>query len=378
MRWKPLLLTLTLSLNLALTTSLNALAAPDVQTVVAEGEAAIGNNASRAREEAIAQANRMAVEQAMGVYVVSETLVENMALVRDTILTKSSGYISGYKIISESKANGILKVKVEATISVLPLVDQLAKMGLLRDWTVAVVLVSNAGERASNEAAKTRLNQTMIDKGFKLADNQALVALNQPEILEQIQKGNHMAALPVLRDQGVDVLVVGTTLTRATEDGVIETYGGVKTVMTQGRIDARVVRVDTGEILASKSFQAVAGGSSVDMAESKAIDQAAGKAGDFFALEIAKLPAASTAMVQLIVKGLVFNRERAFRDALQRIQGLSKVNRSIYRNQLANYEIEFKGKADDLAEALADAPSLKPFKFDIQSVSSGSIEATAK
>ncbi len=375
MAWKQLLLAFTLSVSLGLG---SAMATPDVQTVVTEGEAAIDNNPSRAREETINQANRLALEQAMGVYVVSETLVENMAVVSDTILTKSSGYISGYKILSESKANGILRIKLEATVSVLPLVDQLAKLGLLRDWTVAVVLVSNGGERASNEAAKTRLNQTMIDKGFKLADNQALVALNQPAVLEQIQKGNHMAALPILRDQGVDVLVVGTTLTRPTEDGVIESYGGVKTIMTQGRLDARVVRVDTGEILSSKSFQGVAGGSSQDIAESKAIDQAAAKAGDFFALEIAKLPAATTATVQLKVKGLSFQRERAFYAALQKIQGLSRLKKGAYVNQVSNYEVEFKGKATELADALADNKALLAFKFEIQSVTSGAIEATAK
>jgi hypothetical protein len=147
--------------------------------------------------------------------------------------------------------------------------------------------------------------------------------------------------------------------------------------MTQGRLDARVIRVDTGEILASQSFQAVAGGSSQDMAESKAIDQAAAKAGEFFVLEIAKLPAASTATVQLTVKGLNFNRERAFRAALQQIKGISKINRSVFRNQIANYEIEYQGKSAKLAEVLADAAVLKAFQFDIQGVTSGAIEATA-
>ncbi|MEZ0368397.1 MAG: hypothetical protein ACAI44_04835, partial [Candidatus Sericytochromatia bacterium] len=70
--------------------------------------------------------------------------------------------------------------------------------------------------------------------------------------------------------------------------------------------------------------------------------------------------------------------ERAFRDALQQVQGVKKVARSVYRNQVANYEIEFAGKSDDVAEALASAKSLKPFKFDIQGVTSGTIEATAK
>ena len=317
MTWKKALL----AGILALTLTIPALAA-DVHTVVSTGEAALDIGVSRAREQAIAQANRLAVEQALGVFVVSETLVENMVLVEDTILTKSSGYVSGYKILSENKADGIYTIKLEATVSIEPLVEQLAKMGLLRDWTVAVVLVSNGDKRTSNEAAKTRLNQMILDKGFKVADEQALVSLNQPAIMQQIQQGNYLAALPVLRDNGVDVLVVGTTLTRPSADGPIETYGGLKTIMTQGRIDARAIRVDTGEMLASKSFNAVAGGSGQDMAEAKAIDQAASKAGQFFTLEIAKLPASTTQKLQVNVKGLIFNRERAIRAALENIAGI--------------------------------------------------------
>ncbi|MGV3525856.1 MAG: hypothetical protein ACO1RX_16655 [Candidatus Sericytochromatia bacterium] len=374
MPWKHLLLTLMLSGSLLLP----AFAAPEAQIVTAEGEAALDLGVTRAREAAIAQANRLAVEQALGVYVASETLVENMAVVKDSILTKASGYVSGYKIISESKADGIYRVKLQATVSLQPLVDELAKLGLLREWTVAVVVVSNGETRPSNEAARTRLNQMVLEKGFRVADDNALVQLSQPAIMQQIQQGNYLAALPVLRDHGVDVLIVGTTLSRPAAEGAIETYAGLKTVMTQGRLDARAIRVDTGEILATQSFVATAGGSAQDIAESKAIEQAATKAGGFFVLEIARLPAATSQMVQLTVRGLVFNRERAFRDALQQIPGLSKVSRSVFRNRLAHYELDFQGKSDELAELLSDHAALKPFKLEIESVSSGQIEASAQ
>lgn len=362
---------------LAQTLCLPAQAANEVKQVVTTGQSDLAIGMGRAREEAIAQATRLAVEQAMGVYVLSETLTENMALVSDKILTQSSGYISGYKVLSESKANGLYSVKIEATVSIEPLVDQLAAMGLLRDWNVAVVLVSNGEARASNEGAKTELNAMMIKKGFRVADENALVQLSQPALMQQIQQGNYLAALPALRDQGVDVLVVGKTLTRAAGEPM-ETYAGIKTIMTQGQIDARLIRVDTGEILASKSFVAAAGGSAQDIAESKAVQQAAQKAGQFFALEIARLPAATTQKILLSIKGLNYNRERALRETLQSVPGIKKINRLIYRNLVAQYEITFAGKADDLAGALSDNKSLKGFGFEIQGVTAGKIEAKAK
>lgn len=362
---------------LSLTGFSPVLAANEVKQVYTTGQGDLAIGVSQAREEAIRQATRLAVEQAMGVYVLSETLTENMALVSDKILTQSSGYISGYKVVSESKANGLYTVKIEATVSVEPLVDQLAALGLLRDWNVAVVLVSNGDARTSNESAKTQLNAMMIKKGFRVADDNALVQLSQPALMQQIQQGNYLAALPALRDQGVDVLVVGKTLTRAAGEPM-ETYGGIKTIMTQGQIDARLIRVDTGEMLAAKSFNAAAGGSAQDIAESKAIQQAAQKAGDFFALEIAKLPAATTQKILLSVKGLNYNRERSLREALKTVPGIRKLNRLIYRNLVAQYEITFGGKSDDLAEALATSAALKGYGFEIQGVSAGKIEAKAK
>lgn len=374
-RWQTLLLGACLVLQLCLP---SWAASPATQTVTVRGEAALSLGLLQAREEALSQARRMAVEQAMGVYVLSETLVENMSLVHDSILTRSSGYISAHKVLSETQQNGILEIQLEAVVSVEPLVEQLAQMGLLRDWTVAVVLVPGAESQSSAETAKNRLHQQILAKGFKVADEQALVALRQPAVWEPLQKGNPLASLPVLRDLGVDVLIVGTSLTRMTEDGVMETYGGIKTVMTQGRIDARAIRVDTGEMLAAQSFQAVAGGSGREMAEARAIEQAASKAGDFFALQIAKLPAATTQMLQLHVQGLSFSREQAFQTQLKQVAGVRTVQRKVYRNQQAQYEIAFSGKADLLANALIGHSGLKAFGFDIQSITAGLIEASAK
>jgi hypothetical protein len=355
-------------------------AVQDSQTVTSEGEAAIEGSQAQARELAIAQANRLAVEQAMGVYVVSETLVQNAVVVKDEILTKASGFISGYKIITEKVQGKIYRVKIQATVSVEPLVEQLAKMGLLREWTVAVILAPPDGKTAqeSTESARTKLNSSLLEMGFKVADENALVQLSQPALMAQIMKGNYMAALPTLRDNGVDVLIAGKTFTRPTETGAMETYGGLKTILTEGRIDARVIRVDTGELLAAKSFNGLAGGSTQAIAEAKAIEKAAGDAGGYFSKQIAKLPASTTQMVQLKVKGLSFAREKLFQEAVRKVSGVRKLTRKLYRNQEAQYEIEFAGKADNLADLLSENAPLKKFGFEILSLSSGRIDAKGK
>ena len=75
---------------------------------------------------------------------------------------------------------------------------------------------------------------------------------------------------------------------------------------------------------------------------------------------------------------LNYNRERSLREALKTVPGIRKLNRLIYRNLVAQYEITFGGKSDDLAEALATSAALKGYGFEIQGVSAGKIEAKAK
>lgn len=349
-----------------------------VQTVVAEGFSAVGVNKNTAREEALAQAIRQAVEQAMGVYVVSETLVKNAQVVKDSILTKSSGFVSGYQILSEKTDGDVFSVKIQATVSIEPLVDQLAKLGLLREWTVAVVLAANGPQQKSLEAARIKLNEAVVTKGFRVADEQVLVQLHAPQIMQAINQGNYLAAIPVLRDNGVNVLITGKAFTAPASGGPLETYGGIQSILSQGRLDLRAIRVETGEIMAAQSFNGVAGGSSQDMSETKAIEKAAGDAGVFFVKEIAKLPAAVTQNIQLVVSGLPFAREKLFSDALRQINGIRQVKRQSYANNKVQYEIEFQGKADLLADKLSTHPGLKAFAFEITSVFAGKIEAKAK
>ncbi|MFA4910895.1 MAG: flagellar assembly protein T N-terminal domain-containing protein, partial [Desulfobacteria bacterium] len=89
-----------------------------LQVVKAEGMGAIVNNDKAiARDNAIEDALRKAVEQAVGTLVSSETMVENFQLLSDSIYTKTEGYIQKYKIISEAPAENIYKVNIEATVA---------------------------------------------------------------------------------------------------------------------------------------------------------------------------------------------------------------------------------------------------------------------
>ena len=73
------------------------------------------------RDDALQDALRNAVGQALGTYVQSETRVENFKLLKDVIQTRTRGYVSQYKITSETQTKEGYEVVIDAWVSLNPL-----------------------------------------------------------------------------------------------------------------------------------------------------------------------------------------------------------------------------------------------------------------
>ncbi len=81
-----------------------------IEKVIATG---IGIDADKARQNAI----RNAVEQVIGSYVSSDTIVQNNAILKDDVLNYSGGYVKESKLLSQEKSDdGLFSVKLEAYV----------------------------------------------------------------------------------------------------------------------------------------------------------------------------------------------------------------------------------------------------------------------
>src|SRR5512146_2845313 len=106
--------------------------AQETKTVSAEGVAAIQGNAKDiARDAAIEDAQKRAVEQAIGILIDSQTQVENYQLISDKILSQTKGYITRYNVAGESVDSGLLRVRINAEVSLGKLTDDLSGIGIL-------------------------------------------------------------------------------------------------------------------------------------------------------------------------------------------------------------------------------------------------------
>src|SRR3990172_8581996 len=92
---------------------------PGQQQVEAIGTGSITyNDVAAARDRAIDDALRKAVEQTLGTYIDSQTRVQNYMVVEDRILSWSRGYVSNYQITSElKKTPELYEVRMLATVN---------------------------------------------------------------------------------------------------------------------------------------------------------------------------------------------------------------------------------------------------------------------
>jgi len=263
----------------------------DSVEVIAEGVAAIGDDIGKAEDEALADAKRNAVEQGVGVFVKAESLGRNYEMVRETILTRSEGYIRWWSRVEGSRLidrkNGLLRIKIRATVSLLGLVQDLSEMeavyeAIQRPRVMVVLREKNLGKLSPDEhPAETALTQQLQEKGFDVVDRDAVSALKKSDqLLHGLLQGDRRLAALIGHETGAEILVVGSAVSSvAIRQGDSEgsPYGvGESVSAAVARCDVKVVASDTGEVLLAAQVRDVAAPSFGEESDagSKALEEA--------------------------------------------------------------------------------------------------------
>jgi hypothetical protein len=146
----------------------------DVQQATGEGPS---------REQALAIALRSAVEQGVGTFIKSTSMVVDSQLVDDKILSHSKGYITAYKILREGKLGDGYSVTISATVDTKVLKDDIDALTILRKIVGnprILVAFSQKGEGAQAlknksfvEEINSGIEEALTDKQFRVVDKSA-------------------------------------------------------------------------------------------------------------------------------------------------------------------------------------------------------------
>jgi hypothetical protein len=185
-----------------------------------------------AREKALDEAKRAALEQAIGTTVESRTAVENFQIVKDQIFTHTSGYFKSIKILEEKKTDlGTYEVMIEAEVEFSALVDDLDRLQKIASWQknprVSIVIEPDLDKAFKPTAQKVAglLTAKLKESGLKV------YKYNQPNAS---QMG----------------LLVGLSIDLASTQ---TEYQGMQISLNEVSLNANIYRSGTQEILATAS-----------------------------------------------------------------------------------------------------------------------------
>ena len=327
--------------------------------LLAQAQTAQGVGYGLTKDAAIEQAKRDAVENGLGAYISSETVVTATSL-SDNIYSKAQGFVKKFNIVKEKKdPDGNWEITISAEVTQIldqVMQDEVAMQTLLnsmnRPRIIFLLREENLIDNTPTDFAETKLLSMFYNKGFDVVDRQLVQALKGEPDYEQALGGNVAAAAKIAAMLGAEVIVIGTAKISS---------GGKIYNMHSGQADlnAKIVRADTGEILA---VVPQARGKYPHISASTAGVTAVNKAADALGKNIISqlvikwsTQQSNFIKVFIVLKGADFMSYMTFESFLkaQTVSGIRNAYAKSLNDGVAEYEVEFEGKSQALAMGLA-------------------------
>lgn len=327
--------------------------------ILAEGVGDTAGGRAMARDAAIWDALRQAVEQALGAFIQSESIVENYQLISDNIFSKTAGYIQKYHILEEVSQGGLYRVKIKAYVVSGKLENDLAAIGLLilqkHKPRVMVVIAEQhlARRRVSHPAGETEIIRKLIKKGFKIVDQSQVKKIRYNDQVRAALAGDNKTAAKIGLQYGAEVIIVGEAFSEfATSGGVLGSM-----ISCRARVEARALRTDTGEIIAADGKHAAGIDISENIAGKKALQNAGGQLGDYLITQILsrwRSEVVDATSIQLIIIGVDYHQFAKFKMLLKdSVRGVKAIHQRTFSGKRGVLDIDFKGDPQALADELA-------------------------
>lgn len=336
---------------------------PEISTVTACGE--VEADAVNAKEKAIADALRNALLAGVGAYVQATTLGENYSVVRDEVLMKVSGFATLERVESTSVKDGILRVRVTASVSNVPLAEKLRELGLTREWKVGVYLPETyAGELAPVRTAEDEIIKQLMKCGFRVMDGPQRRRLQRDEAAKRAAEGDPALLAALAREYDVDILVTGEAISEYVDS--LE-MGGITFHRCRGRIGTRAIYADTGEVITLTSTEADAKDQTRVLALEQCFKNLGSVAGEVLARDLLVAPACMSPFVSVKITGLDgMASAQKVEDMMRALPGVTQVKRHRYTNGVLELNVYVKGEyLEELAGRLETDPVARKMGLEI-------------
>lgn len=330
------------------------------------------------KEAATEQAKRDAVENGLGAYISSETVVTATSL-SDNIYSKAQGFVKTFTVDSERQGpDGNWEITISAQVTQIldeVMRDEAALQTLLssmnRPRIIFLIREENLIDNTPTDFAETKLLSMFYEKGFDVVDRQLVASLKGGQDYSAAMAGNVSAAARIASQLGAEVIVIGTAK--------ISSGGKVYNMVSgQADINARIVKTDTGEILAvvpqARGKKPHISATTAGINAINAAAEALGKDIIRQLIEKWSTQQANFIKVYVTLSNADFMSYSMFESFLkaQTVSGIRNAYAKTFADGVAEYEVEFEGKAMDLAMGLSrTAP--EGFNFKVTGITGNRI-----
>ena len=349
------------------------------------------NDVAAARDRALDDALRKAVEQSIGTFIDAQTKVENYMVVEDRILSWSRGYVSNYAIMSEMKKTPeMYEVQVQATVDMTNLEkDANAVENLIMSMGNPRVMImideQNIGEslerysyfEVNMTASETAMMNSFLEKNFQVVDPSIVRQNKERDAVLAAINGDARQAATIAAKQDAEVVITGKAIAKVAS-GV--NLAGMKSC--QANLTARVIDADVGTVIATGSKHAayphideVTGGT---MAIEKAATTLSGELITKI-LETWRSRCYDLNSINLFVTGMEnYTQAADFKNALQfAARGVKNVFQRNIAGGIAEFDLKISGNAEQLAREL-DQRSIGNLKLAVTGVTANKVTVKAE
>lgn len=326
--------------------------------ILCEGVSAITGRIDTARDQAVSDALRKAVEQGVGAYIDGETQVENFQLISDRIYSRASGFVSSYRVISEEQSGGLYRVVIRAVVDTDGIGDDLSAIGILlseqgRPRVMVVVrelqspaALSMASIEGAGSMFETLLAEEFRRRGFPVVDASATADIIRRDQLLLMLEGDDRTAALVGLEAGAEIVVSGTA-SRSRESRII---AGAPREMHVFDVDCRAVNTRTAAVLGGWART-----TEVPFSEDQARAQASERTADALVTAILEGWTASTNSTMLHVTNARFDALEELRSRIRSgIRGVSDVLVRDFTGSRATLEVVSETSSADVVEGLPE------------------------
>jgi hypothetical protein len=339
------------------------------ERVTVEGRSTLaGLDIEKARDRAIEDALRKAVEQGVGVHISSQSLIKNYKMIDDKILAKSSGYVQQYKITDEKQQHGFYIVTISTVVKMGDLKqDPIAIKTLINFYNpgMLVLIYENYAAPLSpvnikkfsprqQSQVEASLAAAFKNKGFYVLDS------NAKKVKSRWRKGKSLNVLQnyasAARDLGkalnVEFVFIGEVDYRKNGQISGTHFTSVTAVLT-----IKALRADTGEIVTSRTWNMAGAGLSDLAAANNAAKRVSDIAGDHLIsvlLDTLRASIYDTHIIRLMVYNLSDHSllHLLEQELKNKVPGIKVLYRRSFEKRTVIYDAAVKGKSENIANAL--------------------------